>query len=150
MRASIRKHVAVMSSVIVVSLLVGCAQASIVMREYDGFSEGTDPPLDTPTTDAVALAQPDLGPRVQWAAQSGVIAVSLWGSSSCPTEPTAVEVAGRNRLAITTRTRTAFLAACTADLAVRTYEIRVPTSVSTSQPLTVVVAGHTLTLRADG
>lgn len=149
MRTPSTRLVALFGAAATLSFLVGCAQPSVVVRAYDGFPEGTGPPSAAPTPGASELPEPDLGPKVQWADRSRMIAVSLWGSSSCPSEPDAVEVVTRDRLAITTRARSGFLGACTADLAVRTYEIRVPASVSTSQPLTVTVDRHTLRLRPE-
>lgn len=129
-------------------LLAGCSN-SIAERSYPGVPDGSAP-LDphTVTRDGVELAELDLEPRVLWAGEGHLLAVSLWGSSSCPAEPTGLTQASRTSLKVDTATRPGLFGACTADLGVRTYEIRVPPTVATDAPVTVHVAGRDVTLPA--
>jgi hypothetical protein len=94
----------------------------------------------------IALPDPDLGPRVQWADDKQLLAVSLWGSSTCPVEPTGLTQVGRDYLKIEITKRAGFLGNCTADLAVTTYEIRVPEAITTTAPVTVHIDGREFTL----
>lgn len=107
-------------------LLAGCAP-SIAERSYPGLPTGS-PPLVPSTAEPgeIALPDADLGPRVQWADGGRLLAVSLWGSSSCRAEPTGLTQVGRDQLTIEITKRSGFLGNCTADLAVATYEILVP------------------------
>lgn len=128
------------------AMLSGCA-SSIAERSYEGMPAGSRPLNSLPPTPGrFDLPDPDLAPRVQWADGRDLLAVSLWGGSSCPVEPTGVHELGRDRLEVAVTRRQGWFGACTADLTVNTYEVRIPGSVSQSSPLTVVVDGHEFTL----
>lgn len=129
-----------------VLVLAGCS-ASIAERSYGGLPEGSAPVAPTTATPGqIDLPDPDLGPRVQWAGKGQLLAVSLWGSSSCPVEPTGIKQVGRDYLRVEVTKRSGFLGACTADLAVNTYEIRVPDTIVVNEPVTVRVDGREFTL----
>lgn len=127
-------------------LLAGCA-SSIAERSYAGLPAGSVPVAPTSAPSGrIDLPDPDLGPRAQWADGGRVLAISLWGSSTCPVEPTGLIQVGHDYIKVEITKRSGFFGACTADLAVTTYEIRVPASVTSSRPVTVRIDGRELTL----
>lgn len=130
-----------------VLLLAGCS-GSIVERSYPGLPAGSDPLIPSaPPTAGISLPEPDLGPRAQWAGEGELLAVTLGGSSTCPVEPTGLAQVGRDYLEVQVATRSGwFFGACTADLALKTYEIRVPDSVAADTPVTVRVSEREFTL----
>ncbi|MFD2094173.1 hypothetical protein [Blastococcus deserti] len=78
-------------------------------------------------------------PPVSWADGGRRLAVTTWGSSSCPTGPGDVEVVGAREV----RVEITFLFPgrdpCTADVAPRTTAVDLPEGVTADQPLTVVL-----------
>lgn len=127
--------------------IAGCAPASFVERSYPGVPPGAEPLTPSaPTPGALGLPDPDLGPRVQWAEAPGVLAISLWGSSSCPVEPRSLREVGRDRVEVAVHRSGGLFGVCTADLAVTTYEVRVPGAASRTTDLTVVVDESEFTL----
>ena len=135
-----RGSIAALAAAAVLLAVTGCASASIAERSYPGLPEDAAP-LTTvaPAPGAIDLPAPDLGPRVQWATEPGLLAISLWGSSSCPPEPTGLRELRRDRVEITVDRRESPFGACTADLALVTHEVRVPGAESLTGELTVVV-----------
>jgi hypothetical protein len=76
-------------------------------------------------------------PSAAWAGP-GTIYVMTWGSGSCPALPSTVKAAGGNLVVITTYQRaTDGAAICTADLAVTTSVVRLPSRIDSTRPLTV-------------
>jgi hypothetical protein len=92
----------------------------------------------------VDLPDPDLGPRAQWSDGGRLLSISLFGSSSCPHQPTVLKQVGHDSLEVTVEQTGG--SQCTADLRAMTYELAVPETLTTSSPVTVKVAEHELTL----
>lgn len=134
-----------------VVLLGGCS-SSIAERSYQGVPEGSAPVLPSAgPSGGTDLPDPDLGPRVQWAGNGDLLAVSLGGSSTCPVEPTKLVQLRPDRLRVEIAQRPGwFFGACTADLAIKTYEIRIPDSVTTEERVTVRVGEREFTLGPRG
>lgn len=129
-----------------VLMFAGCS-GSIAERSYPGMPTGARPMPPTPLPGQVDLPTPDFGPWVQWSDSDRVLAVSLWGSSSCPVEPTSLEQVERDYLSIEVKARKGPFGACTSDLAMNTYEIRVPASVTKTGHVTVRVDGREFILQ---
>jgi hypothetical protein len=135
-----RGGIAALAAAAALLAVTGCASASIAERSYPGLPDGAAPPIIVPPEPgAMGLPDPDFGPRVQWTTEPGLLAISLWGSSSCPTEPTGLHELRRDRVEITLDRRDSPFGVCTADLAVVTHEVRVPGAESLNGELTVVV-----------
>jgi hypothetical protein len=79
---------------------------------------------------------------VAWADDGRSLAVTTYGSSSCPVGPTDIEVVGAQEV----RVELAFLFPdrdpCTADMAMNTYEVDAPGGISADEPLTVLLDHH--------
>jgi hypothetical protein len=71
-----------------------------------------------------------------------------WGSGSCPKIPTSVEVSETNTVVIKTNEHDFYRGddACTADLAVTTSVVRLPSSVDAIRALVVQIDGTTTRL----
>lgn len=71
------------------------------------------------------------------------IYVMTWGSGSCPKIPSSVEASGTDGVVIKTAEHDSYRGdtACTADLAVTTSVVRLPSSIDTTQALTAQIDG---------
>lgn len=85
-----------------------------------------------------------------WAAWAGsrTIYVMTWGSGSCPKIPTSVEMPEANTVVINTVEHDFYSGddACTADLAVTTSVVRLPSSVDPTNTLVAQIDGTTTRL----
>jgi len=115
---------------IVVLLLAGCSGGqSVADRSYAGLPESGDVPPD-----AVVNAQS----IAIWIEEGESFAVTMWGSSSCPAEPTLIEATDAG--VVDLRFDTDSVGPCTADLAPTTHEFTVPDDAVTS-PLVISLRG---------
>ncbi|WP_394553074.1 hypothetical protein ACDF64_01800 [Agromyces sp. MMS24-JH15] len=134
-----------------VFLLAACAPSTSAKTDYPGEprvehpveqdEEGTG---DTEAEEEEESPEGGEGsPTAVWLQQGGVLAVTVWGSSTCPPVGTNIEVvdpAGEgNTVAITLKDYGN--AVCTMDLVPHTTEFWAPMDVTTTEPLTVRVAG---------
>lgn len=76
-------------------------------------------------------------PPVAWADDGRRLTVTTWGSSSCPTEPTGVEVVGPQEVHVQIEPLFPDRDPCTADMAVLSYDVDVPPDISPDEALTV-------------
>ena len=145
---ALRRVMAVMAVAVATAAVSGCA--SLVERSYPGEPPESRLPATSlspsPSPGSFGLPDPDLGPRAQWADDGRLLAVTLGGSSTCPTEPKALTVEAPDRLLVEVSQRGGFFGACTADLAFVTYEVRVPDELAASVPVTVTVGDTSLDL----
>lgn len=113
-----------------VLLLAGCSGAAgVADRSYAGLPEsGGVPPEAEVTGEPVAV----------WVEEGESFAVTTWGSSSCPAEPTSVETTDAGIVEISFETDAE--GPCTADLAPTTSEFSVPDDAATS-PLVLSLRG---------
>jgi hypothetical protein len=128
-------------AVLLAVLLSGCS-SSVVERSYDGLP--TDSSSATPVPGE--LPEPDFGPQVQWSDGGRLLALSLFGSSTCPLKPSGMTQVGDDHLKISLEKTGG--PQCTADLRPVTHELIVPPSVTKSAPVTVEVSGHEFNLPA--
>jgi hypothetical protein len=133
-------------AVMVVTLLAGCA-GSIAERSYEGLPSDSAP-SEMATPGQAELPDPDLGPRVQWSDGGRLLSVSLFGSSSCPQQPTKLTRVAHDYLKVVVEQTGGDQ--CTADLRAMTYELVVPETVSATSPVTVKFAEHEFTLPPRG
>jgi hypothetical protein len=142
-----RFTVPVVTTIAVAIALCGCS--SLVVRSYPGGPPGSEPTIPAPTPGEVNLPIPDLGPHVQWAEGGEHLAITLGGSSTCPTEPKHLSVASDVRIDVEIdRSRGWLFDACTADLKFTTYEVRVPDGISESSPVAVTIGDRQTLLPA--
>ncbi len=78
-------------------------------------------------------------PPVAWADGGRRLAVTTYGSSSCPTGPERVEVVGAQEVRVEIEPLFPGRDPCTADMAPRTTEVELPEGVSAAEPLTVLL-----------
>ena len=113
-----------------VLLLAGCSGAqSAADRSYAGLPESGGVPPE---------AEINAEPIAVWIEEDESFAVTTWGSSSCPAEPTSIETSDAGVVDI--EFDTVSDGPCTADLAPNTSEFTVPGDVATS-PLVITVRG---------
>lgn len=113
-----------------VLLLAGCASAEgVADRSYAGLPESGGVPPE---------AEINAEPIAVWVEEGKSFAVTTWGSSSCPAEPTSIETTDASALDILFETDSD--GPCTADLAPTTSEFIVPDDAATS-PLVITVRG---------
>lgn len=111
---------------ITVMFLSACAPTSIADGSYRGEIE--------PSAEA---DEPFSGqPRIGWIERNKRFALTIWGSSSCPSIPTSIKAEANN--AITIHFEQSPRDSCTADMAATTYEFTVPSG-SGATPLTVIL-----------
>lgn len=128
--------------VIGISACVGSTPPQIspaVARHFKGLPKGTTIPGDRR-----AEAKP-------WAAWAGkrTIYVMTWGSGSCPKLPSSVKAIDAGRVDIHTEAIVHDKdAVCTADLAVTTSVVRLPSTVATNRGLTIRIDRTTTHLAA--
>jgi hypothetical protein len=88
------------------------------------------------------------GPQAFWVGEGDQIAVSVWGSSTCPPIGERISVvndaSSGNTIAIEMAKPTD--QPCTMDLVPHTTQFWTPAEVSTTQPLKIQVAGESITL----
>ncbi|MGG7507170.1 hypothetical protein [Plantibacter sp. YIM 135249] len=114
-------------------LLAGCSGAPF-SSDYAGVptnapnESSNDPSANTP----VAV----------WTTDGTSIALTTFGSSSCPAAPTKVEVVSATKLSMPLKATGGEV--CTADFAPHTYEIPKPDGIDASKSITIDF-GHTLT-----
>jgi hypothetical protein len=110
------------------ALLVGCSPSSI----------GTNETREEPAGAGQAM-NPRGEPRVSAAwVEAGTIAITTWGSSSCPTRPVKIERVSESDVEVRVQ-RTDGTDDCSADAAPTTNQVDLPSGVSTAVPLDVVV-----------
>lgn len=88
-------------------------------------------------------------PAATWVGQGGQLAVTLWGSSSCPPvgrEIRVIEPAGKGNTVAIDLVERPEDEVCTMDLAPHTTVFWTPLDVTTTEPLKVEVAGSTVTV----
>ena len=76
-------------------------------------------------------------PPVSWAGDGEQLSVTTYGSSSCPTGPSDVEVVGEQELRVRIEARFPDRDPCTADMAVSSAVIELPRGISADEELTV-------------
>ncbi|WP_157962566.1 hypothetical protein [Homoserinimonas sp. OAct 916] len=96
--------------------------SSVADRTYRGMPESNEPFSETP--------------RIIWIERNKTFALTLFGSSSCPSIPTSITTDADN--AITIHFEQSSNDPCTADMAATTYEFTVPSG-SGATPLTVTL-----------
>jgi hypothetical protein len=114
-----------------------------------GCSDGADGPESTaegPDSVAEATLSRPVGsgpagrPSARWRQAGSTIAVTLWGSSSCPPVPVDIGVdVDAGGITLTASDDYVGLAACTDDLAPVTYVVRLPERVKPSRPVVLIV-----------
>ena len=124
----------------------------------DGCSDGTEGPassghMEGPESVAKATLHAPVGPPVagraaaQWRRPGTTVAVTLWGSGSCPPVPADINVDGHEGR-ITLRVSDDYeyvgpgVGACTDDLSPATYLVRLPNRLNPSQPAVLIVQEH--------
>lgn len=119
-------------SLLTVLLLAGCSNAQgAADRSYAGLPEsGGVPPEAEISTEPVAV----------WIEEGESFAVTTWGSSSCPAEPTSIETTDAGVVEIEFDTDSD--GPCTADLAPTTSEFTVPDD-AVASPFVITVSGMT-------
>jgi len=111
-------------------LLAGCSDAhSAADRSYAGLPESGNVPPD---------AEINAEPIAIWIEEGESFAVTTWGSSSCPAEPTSLETTDAGVVDILFDTDAG--GPCTADLAPMTHEFTVPDDAATA-PLVISLRG---------
>ena len=124
----------------IAAALAFCGCSPLVVRSYPGGPPGSQPTTPAPTPGDVNLPLPDLGPRAQWARGGRHLAITLGGSSTCPTEPKRVTAVSDVRIDVDiAQSRGWFFGSCTADLTFTTYEVRVPDRISETSPVAVTI-----------
>lgn len=76
-------------------------------------------------------------PPVSWVGDGEQLSVTTYGSSSCPTGPSNVEVVGEQELRVRIEERFPDRDPCTADMAVSSAVIDLPRGISADEELTV-------------
>ena len=110
-------------------LLAGCSPPTSI-----GTNESQAEPVG-----AVQVTDDRGQPRVSAAwIDPSTIAVTTWGSSSCPTRPVKIERTTESEVEVRVQ-RTDDGGDCDADIAPTTNEVDLPSGVSTAAPLDVVV-----------
>ncbi|WIB75965.1 hypothetical protein DEJ28_09690 [Curtobacterium sp. MCPF17_002] len=103
-------------SVLLASVLAlaatGCSGPEVIGEPYDGAGPGV-----------LATHSADTGPAAGWVTVGERFFVTTYGSSSCPTAPTAVETGVRGPIVTMSRTGGN---ACTADLGPASYALDLP------------------------
>jgi hypothetical protein len=105
---------------------------------------GAERPLETvPAVPTLSTGEPGQTfealpppPPVSWDG-AGLLAVVTYGSSSCPTAPTDITVAGDQELVLDIASLHPDRDPCTADVAPRTTRLELPDGVSAEEELTV-------------
>lgn len=118
------------SPLLIVLVLAGCSgDRGVADRSYAGLPEagGVPPKVDV-----------DTEPIAVWVEEGETFAVTTWGSSSCPAEPTSIETTDAGVVEILFDIDSD--GPCTADLAPATSEFTVPDGAATS-PLVITVRG---------
>lgn len=102
---------------------------SVAVTSYRGLPSGVAPPSLPALPSAVAVLQP--GDR---------LALTFWGSSSCPAVPVGTEVVSRHEVRVAVDNH--YSGACTADYGPTTSVVQLDGArVDTSSALTVTLAG---------
>lgn len=109
---------------------------SIAARSYPGLPEGAAP---SPSASTELPADPDFSPSAVWL-EDDVLAVVTYGSSSCPTAPSSLEVVDGTDLRIATIQLGGEV--CTADIAPTTFEIDDPEGLVPTMSYTVTFDGE--------
>jgi hypothetical protein len=115
--------------------LAGCESGpgepkTVAVTTYHGLPSGMQPPTPPTMPDAVAVLQP--GDR---------LALTFWGSGSCPTLPVAVDVVSRHEVHVTVADPHS--GACTADYGPTTSVVQLDgTRVDTTTDLVVSLSGR--------
>ncbi|QAY73091.1 hypothetical protein ET445_06750 [Agromyces protaetiae] len=127
-----------------VFVLSACAPGKTPVEHFAGLppaSEDADAP-ETPGTDQAA-------PIAQWLEQGGKIAVTTFGSSTCPAYGTGIEVVEPrgvgNTIEMSVRK---WDGVCTMDLVPHTTVFWTPMNIATYEDLTVLVEGQEVTVPA--
>jgi hypothetical protein len=102
-----------------------------------GRRNGSLPAPTVPTAPGQTFELPPPPPPVSWADDGEHLAVTTWGSWSCPTAPTDVHVVGDQELRVDIEPLFPDRDPCTADAAMRTTEVELPDDVSADEPVTV-------------
>jgi hypothetical protein len=126
----------------------GLPEAEVAPVVDQGPDSGRDE-AGVEADEAVDISDPDGSPYVIWWADGGQLAMVFYGSSTCPTvgeEVRVLEEAGEgNRVAIDLVQRPDD-EACTMDFVPHTTLFWTPYDVTTTEPLTVEVAGYEITV----
>ncbi len=124
--------------VFVALTLCGCGAA----REAPDAGALTAPhvaPHSEPVGPGRTFEVPPPPPPVAWAEGGRRLAVTTYGSSSCPTGPRKVEAVGAQEVRVEVEPLFPGRDPCTADMAPRTTEVELPQGVSADVPLTVLL-----------
>ncbi|MFP7760409.1 hypothetical protein [Marisediminicola sp. LYQ85] len=134
------------------ALLAGCAAGpgagtleappSVADESYRGLPNTAGDASDdaggggsgAPVDDGLTTGEPS----ARWVERPGRFAITVFGSSSCPAVPTAMEASASDRVTVSFETDSS--GECTADMAATTHEFTVPSEAS-ALPLTIVIDG---------
>ena len=118
------------------ALMLGGCTSGLASTTYEGIPDGA----------VYGENSGDMldGVRVGWLDDGALIALTTYGSSSCPVPPDALAVSEPDALTITLGS--SFGLFCTADMHATTYEIPTPTEVDTFSQVQVDVDGLALEL----
>lgn len=119
---------AVLTTVLAVTLLAGCAPKSVARDSYPGAVPGA------PQSEGVIGEE---GPVAVWLDEGESFAVTTFGSSSCPPVPTGIEQTATDAVII--RLERASTTVCTADMAPTTHEF-VLAEATDDRPVTVTLS----------
>lgn len=129
---------------------VGAALVFVALTLGGCGAGGETPDAGAPTAPHVAphsepvrpgrtFEVPPPPPPVAWADGGRRLAVTTYGSSSCPTGPQRVEVTGAQEVRVEIEPLFPGRDPCTADMAPRTTDVELPEGVSADAPLTVLL-----------
>ena len=120
-------------------LLTGCAPVpNTPTADFPGFPEGVDVESDAPTGE----------PQAAWIGIGNKIAITIFGSSTCPFVGSAIHVekqAGEGN-AVSIEVPPLPEQPCTMDLVPHTTEFWTPQDVTTTEPLEITVLEQTIVL----
>lgn len=126
-------------------MTVGCADGA-EGPESVGHVEGPDSIAEATLHQPVAIDASGR-PAARWRQPRSTIAVTLWGSSSCPTVPVDIDVdVDKGRIALTVsddyEAPEGEVWGCTGDLAPATYVVRLPERLNPVQQAVLIVQEH--------